>query len=55
MMQVEPVTLEGAHIRLVPQYVISKDKGARDMALFSIIDREWPEVKAGLERKLRRV
>ena len=40
---------------ILRQYVISKDKGARDMALFSIIDREWPEVKAGLESKLQRV
>lgn len=37
------------------QYVISTHKGVRDIALFSIIDREWPEVKAGLEKKLQRV
>ncbi len=42
------------HEGVLRQYVISKDKGVRDMALFSIIDREWPQVKAHLERKLRR-
>jgi N-acetyltransferase len=37
------------------QYVISTHKGVRDLALFSIIDREWPEVKANLEKKLQRI
>jgi RimJ/RimL family protein N-acetyltransferase len=34
------------------KYVMSEHKGARDMALFSIIDTEWPEVKTNLESKL---
>jgi len=28
------------------------DQGTRDTAMFSIVDREWPEVKARLERML---
>ena len=34
------------------KYMVSDHKGARDLTLFSIIDTEWPEVKANLERKL---
>jgi RimJ/RimL family protein N-acetyltransferase len=37
------------------QYMISNHKGVRDLALFSIIDREWPGVKANLEKMLQRV
>ena len=37
---------------ILRNYVISSHKGARDMALFSILDSEWAEVKANLERKL---
>lgn len=33
-------------------YKISSHKGVRDLALFSIIDTEWPEVKASLQKKL---
>ena len=33
-------------------YVISSHKGVRDLILFSIVDSEWPEVKANLEKKL---
>jgi RimJ/RimL family protein N-acetyltransferase len=33
------------------QYMSSPHKGARDIALFSIIDREWPEIKARLEQR----
>ena len=33
-------------------YVISSHKGVRDLVLFSIVDSEWPEVKANLEKKL---
>jgi RimJ/RimL family protein N-acetyltransferase len=40
---------------ILRKYVISSDKGVRDLALFSIIDTEWPKVKANLERKLKRV
>lgn len=34
------------------KYITSAHKGARDLVLFSIIDTEWPEVKANLESKL---
>lgn len=37
---------------ILRNYVISNHKGARDMALFSILDSEWAEVKACLEKKL---
>jgi RimJ/RimL family protein N-acetyltransferase len=37
------------------QYVISNHKGVRDLALFSLIDCEWPAVKANLEKMLQRV
>ena len=36
------------------QYMFSPHKGARDIALFSIIDREWPEIKARLEQRFYR-
>ena len=39
---------------ILRQYMSSPHKGARDIALFSIIDREWPEVKARLEQRLYR-
>lgn len=35
------------------KYMMSDHKGARDLVLFSVIDSEWPEVKANLERKLK--
>lgn len=34
------------------QYMFSPHKGVRDVAIFSIIDSEWPQVKAQLERRL---
>jgi N-acetyltransferase len=34
------------------QYMLSSHKGVRDVALFSIIDSEWPQVKARLEQRL---
>lgn len=37
---------------LLRSYLISKHKGPRDVAVFSIIDKEWPEVKKHMERKL---
>jgi RimJ/RimL family protein N-acetyltransferase len=40
---------------ILRQSLISSHKGVRDMAWFSILDREWPEVKAVLEKKLQRV
>jgi len=38
---------------LLRSYVVSSHKGPRDVALFSIIDGDWPEVRDHLERKLR--
>jgi RimJ/RimL family protein N-acetyltransferase len=40
---------------ILRNYVISRHKGARDLALFSILDSEWAEVKANLEKKLESV
>jgi RimJ/RimL family protein N-acetyltransferase len=34
------------------RYILSAHKGVRDVALFSIVDTEWPQVKAGLEQRL---
>jgi RimJ/RimL family protein N-acetyltransferase len=34
------------------QYMYSAHKGARNIALFSIIDVEWPDIKARLEQRL---
>jgi RimJ/RimL family protein N-acetyltransferase len=34
------------------QYMLSSHKGTRDVALFSIIDTEWPLVKVQLEQRL---
>jgi RimJ/RimL family protein N-acetyltransferase len=34
------------------QYVLSAHKGVRDLAIFSIIDSEWPQVGARLEQRL---
>lgn len=36
------------------QHLIMPDGRRRDSVLFSIIDSEWPEVKRGLQAKLRR-
>lgn len=33
-------------------YMWSAHKGVRDVAILSIIDAEWPQVKAGLEQRL---
>ena len=37
------------------QHTITWTGRARDTVYFSILDREWPQVKAGLEAKLTRV
>jgi N-acetyltransferase len=37
---------------ILRQYMRSPHKGVRDVALFSIIDAEWPQVKARLEQRL---
>jgi RimJ/RimL family protein N-acetyltransferase len=34
------------------QYMLSAHKGVRDLAIFSIIDSEWPQVKRHLEQRL---
>jgi RimJ/RimL family protein N-acetyltransferase len=34
------------------QYILSAHKGVRDLALFSIIDAEWPDIKTRLEQRL---
>lgn len=39
---------------ILRSYMVSGHKGVRDVVLFSIIDSEWPAVKAELEAKLRR-
>jgi RimJ/RimL family protein N-acetyltransferase len=35
-------------------YILSRHKSMRDLSLFSIIDSEWPAVKADLRQKLYR-
>lgn len=35
-------------------HMIVPDVGQRDSAYYSVIDSEWPEVRANLERRLRR-
>jgi RimJ/RimL family protein N-acetyltransferase len=42
------VTHEGT----LRRYMRSAHKGARDVAIFSIIDSEWPQIKARLEQRL---
>ena len=39
---------------ILRNYVVSDHKGIRDLVLFSIIDSQWPTVKANLEAKLSR-
>jgi RimJ/RimL family protein N-acetyltransferase len=34
------------------KHMVVRDGGARDSAYYSVIDDEWPSVKAGLERRL---
>ncbi len=34
------------------KHMVVRDGAARDSAYYSVIDDEWPEVKAGLERRL---
>jgi hypothetical protein len=66
-MRVEPVTLEGSFVRLEPlalehhprlceivlrRYMHSAHRGPRDLAVYSILDAEWPAVKSRLERLL---
>lgn len=44
-----PAQLEG----ILRNHMIVPDVGQRDSAYFSVIDSEWPEVEANLERRLR--
>lgn len=45
-----PAQFEGVHRK----HMIVPDVGQRDSAFFSIIDTEWPAVRANLERRLGR-
>jgi len=44
-----PAQFEG----ILRNHMIVPDVGQRDSAYFSVIDSEWPEVRANLERRLR--
>lgn len=39
---------------MLRNYMLSARKGPRDLALYSILDTEWPQVKAALLEKLHR-
>jgi RimJ/RimL family protein N-acetyltransferase len=41
------------HEAILRSYTIAKDGQPKDVALFSIINTDWPNVKANLEQKLR--
>jgi len=45
-----PAQFEG----VLRNHMIVPDVGQRDSAYYSVIDREWPEVRANLERRLGR-
>jgi N-acetyltransferase len=45
-----PAQFEG----VLRNHMIVPDVGQRDSAYYSVIDREWPEVRANLERRLAR-
>jgi RimJ/RimL family protein N-acetyltransferase len=45
-----PATFEG----ILRQHMLMPGVGKRDSAFFSILDTEWPDVKANLERRLAR-
>ena len=45
-----PARFEG----VLRNHMIVPDVGLRDSAYFSVIDEEWPEVRANLERRLER-
>ncbi|HEX2096944.1 MAG TPA: GNAT family N-acetyltransferase, partial [Solirubrobacterales bacterium] len=44
-----PAQFEG----IMRKHMIVPDVGVRDSAYFSIVDDEWPQVRANLERRLR--
>ena len=39
---------------ILRKHMVVRDDGARDSAYFSVIDDEWPSVKAGLQERLAR-
>lgn len=45
-----PAQFEG----VLRNHMIVPDVGQRDSAYYSVVDSEWPEVRANLERRLRR-
>jgi len=49
-MEALPAQFEGIH----RQHYILPDGTLRDSAWYSVIDREWPDVRANLERRLTR-
>jgi N-acetyltransferase len=49
-MEALPARFEG----VLRKHMIVPDVGVRDSAYFSVIDEEWPEVRANLERRLGR-
>lgn len=38
---------------ILRQQRISAHRGIRDLAVYSILDREWPEVRVGLKARLK--
>jgi N-acetyltransferase len=46
-----PAQFEG----IMRKHMIVPDVGVRDSAYFSVLDEEWPEVRANLQRRLGRV
>lgn len=49
-MEALPAQFEG----ILRNHMIVPDVGVRDSAYFSVIDAEWPDVRANLERRLSR-
>ncbi len=47
-MEALPAQFEGIH----RQHMVLADGTLRDSAWYSVIDREWPAVRANLERRL---
>ena len=47
-MEAMPAQFEG----ILRKHMIVPDVGVRDTAYFSVLDDEWPAVRANLERRL---
>lgn len=45
-------TFEGVLRHWQPSQVAGEEDGLRDTAMYSVVDREWPSVRAGLEARL---